>query len=68
MNVNVTYLYKQLIVEFGVGVAVLVRCFVDKRGTENQITDRLGVGFTRIPFIIVVVWLLHSSVTDSIHL
>ncbi|PKI71704.1 hypothetical protein CRG98_007926 [Punica granatum] len=43
-----------LIVEFGVGVAVLVRCFVDKRGTENQIMDRLGVGFTRIPFIIVV--------------
>ncbi|OWM81164.1 hypothetical protein CDL15_Pgr007195 [Punica granatum] len=44
----------RLIVEFGVGVAVLVRCFVDKRGTENQIMDRLGVGFTRIPFIIVV--------------
>ncbi|KAK4745763.1 hypothetical protein SAY87_012075 [Trapa incisa] len=44
-----------LIVEFGVGVAVLVRCFVDKRGIEHQIMDRLGVGFTRIPFIIVVV-------------
>ncbi|KAK4771093.1 hypothetical protein SAY87_031625 [Trapa incisa] len=43
-----------LIVEFGVGVAVLVRCFVDKRGTEHQIMDRLGVGFTRITFVIVV--------------
>lgn len=43
-----------LVVEFGVGVAVLVRCFVDKKGTEDQIIDKLGVGFTRIPFVIVV--------------
>ncbi|XP_030535518.1 protein S-acyltransferase 21 [Rhodamnia argentea] len=43
-----------LVVEFGVGVAVLVRCFVDKRGTEDQIIHKLGVGFTRIPFVIVV--------------
>ncbi|KAL5780892.1 hypothetical protein ACOSQ2_011629 [Xanthoceras sorbifolium] len=43
-----------LIVEFGVGVAVLVRCFVDKKGTEDHITERLGVGFTLPPFATVV--------------
>ncbi|KAM7253035.1 hypothetical protein ACFE04_025653 [Oxalis oulophora] len=43
-----------LAVEFGIGVTVLVRCFVDKKGIENQITDRLGVGFSRIPFAIIV--------------
>lgn len=43
-----------LIVEFGVGVAVLVRCFVDKKGTENQIAEKLGVGFSRPPFATVV--------------
>ncbi|KAM7260049.1 hypothetical protein ACFE04_015790 [Oxalis oulophora] len=43
-----------LVVEFGVGVAVLVRCFVDKNGIEHQITDRLGVGFSRLPLAIVV--------------
>ena len=45
----------QLIVEFGVGVAVLVRCFVDRKDTENQIVERLGVGFSRPPFASVVV-------------
>ncbi|CAM8919113.1 unnamed protein product [Rhodiola kirilowii] len=43
-----------LIVEFGVGVAVLIRCFVDRKGTENQITEKLGVGFSRPPFATVV--------------
>ncbi|XP_031270182.1 protein S-acyltransferase 21 [Pistacia vera] len=43
-----------LIVEFGVGVAVLVRCFVDKKGTEDHITERLGVGFSLPPFATVV--------------
>lgn len=45
----------QLIVEFGVGVAVLVRCFVDRKDTENQIVERLGVGFSRPPFATIVV-------------
>ncbi|KAK9073646.1 hypothetical protein SSX86_006240 [Deinandra increscens subsp. villosa] len=40
--------------EFGVGVAVLVRCFVNKRATEDQIADRLGDGFSRAPFATVV--------------
>ncbi|KAI3807767.1 hypothetical protein L1987_23701 [Smallanthus sonchifolius] len=40
--------------ECGVGIAVLVRCFVDKKATENQIADRLGDGFSRLPFATVV--------------
>nr|GFB65206.1 protein S-acyltransferase 21-like [Tanacetum cinerariifolium] len=40
--------------ECGVGIAVLVRCFVDKKATENQIADRLGDGFSRPPFATVV--------------
>ncbi|KAG6699666.1 hypothetical protein I3842_08G077500 [Carya illinoinensis] len=43
-----------LIVECGVGIAVIVRCFIDKKGTENQIADKLGVGFSRPPFATVV--------------
>ncbi|KAL1344056.1 hypothetical protein AAHE18_08G020600 [Arachis hypogaea] len=43
-----------LIVECGVGIAVLVRCFVDKRDTENQIAEKLGAGFSRVPFAIIV--------------
>lgn len=40
--------------ECGVGIAVLVRCFVNKRATEHQIADRLGDGFSRAPFATVV--------------
>ncbi|KAI3892288.1 hypothetical protein MKX03_030690 [Papaver bracteatum] len=36
-----------LAVECGVGIAVLVLCFVDKKGTANRIEERLGVGFSR---------------------
>ncbi|XVF63501.1 hypothetical protein PTKIN_Ptkin09bG0091500 [Pterospermum kingtungense] len=43
-----------LIVEFGVGIAVLVRCFVDRKGTESEISEKLGVGFSRPPFATVV--------------
>lgn len=43
-----------LMVEFGVGVAVLVRCFVDRKVIERQITARLGDGFSRPPFATVV--------------
>ncbi|PPR81753.1 hypothetical protein GOBAR_AA38956 [Gossypium barbadense] len=49
-----------LIVEFGVGIAVLVRCFTDRKGTESEITEKLGVGFSRPPFATVVVCCLHS--------
>ncbi|KAF9686590.1 hypothetical protein SADUNF_Sadunf02G0005100 [Salix dunnii] len=44
----------RLVVEFGVGVAVLVRCFVDRKGMDHQIVDKLGIGFSRPPFATVV--------------
>lgn len=43
-----------LIVECGVGIGVLVRCFVDRKATEKQIVERLGVGFSLPPFATVV--------------
>ncbi|XP_042495929.1 probable protein S-acyltransferase 19 [Macadamia integrifolia] len=43
-----------LVIEAGVGIAVFVRCFVDKGNMENQIIDRLGNGFSRAPFAAVV--------------
>ncbi|KAL6347197.1 hypothetical protein AAG906_012778 [Vitis piasezkii] len=44
-----------LVIEVGVGIAVLVRCFVNKKGMETEIIDRLGNGFSRAPFATVVV-------------
>ncbi|KAG8377241.1 hypothetical protein BUALT_Bualt08G0007800 [Buddleja alternifolia] len=43
-----------LVFECAVGIAVLVRCFVYRKATENQIIDRLGDGFSRPPFATVV--------------
>ncbi|XP_057794721.1 protein S-acyltransferase 21 [Salvia miltiorrhiza] len=43
-----------LVFECAVGIAVLVRCFVDRKATENAIIDRLGDGFSRPPFATVV--------------
>ncbi|CAL1383628.1 unnamed protein product [Linum trigynum] len=43
-----------LAVEFGVGVAVLVRCFVDRKTMDHQISEKLGIGFSRPPFAAVV--------------
>ncbi|WOL17706.1 putative protein S-acyltransferase 19 isoform X1 [Canna indica] len=43
-----------LAIEFGVGIAVLVLCFVDKRGMEANIKEKLGNGFSRAPFAVVV--------------
>ncbi|KAI8549263.1 hypothetical protein RHMOL_Rhmol06G0012000 [Rhododendron molle] len=43
-----------LVVQFGIGIAVLVRCFVDRKAIEHQITERLGDGFSRPPFASVV--------------
>ncbi|XP_022771791.1 probable protein S-acyltransferase 19 isoform X2 [Durio zibethinus] len=43
-----------LVMEAGVGIAVLVRCFVNKEGMETEIIDRLGNGFSRAPFATVV--------------
>ncbi|KAE9456784.1 hypothetical protein C3L33_11274, partial [Rhododendron williamsianum] len=44
----------RLVVQFGIGIAVLVRCFVDRKAIEHQITERLGDGFSRPPFASVV--------------
>ncbi|KAL4326285.1 hypothetical protein GQ457_11G004520 [Hibiscus cannabinus] len=43
-----------LVMEAGIGIAVLVRCFVNKKGMETEIIDRLGNGFSRAPFATVV--------------
>ncbi|KAL7154505.1 hypothetical protein ABFS83_03G006100 [Erythranthe nasuta] len=43
-----------LVFECAVGIAVLVRCFVDKKAIANEIVDRLGDGFSRPPFATVV--------------
>ncbi|KAL3624649.1 putative protein S-acyltransferase 19 [Castilleja foliolosa] len=43
-----------LVVEAGVGIGVLVRCFVNKSHMEAEIVDKLGNGFTRAPFATVV--------------
>ncbi|GAU30155.1 hypothetical protein TSUD_311060 [Trifolium subterraneum] len=43
-----------LLVECGVGIAVLVRCFVHKKDTEYLIAEKLGAGFTRAPFATIV--------------
>ncbi|KAL3845902.1 hypothetical protein ACJIZ3_003305 [Penstemon smallii] len=43
-----------LVFEGAVGIAVLVRCFIDRKATENQIIHRLGDGFSRPPFATVV--------------
>ncbi|CAA0807033.1 Probable protein S-acyltransferase 20 [Striga hermonthica] len=43
-----------LVFECAVGILVLVRCFVDRKATENDIIDRLGDGFSRPPFATVV--------------
>lgn len=42
-----------LAIEFGVGIAVLVICFVDKNSSRN-IQDKLGNGLTRAPFAVIV--------------
>ncbi|GER29342.1 S-acyltransferase [Striga asiatica] len=43
-----------LVFECAVGILVLVRCFVERKATENDITNRLGDGFSRPPFATVV--------------
>ncbi|KAK4769305.1 hypothetical protein SAY86_027455 [Trapa natans] len=43
-----------LFMEAGVGIAVFVRCFVNKKSMEADIVDRLGNGFSLAPFASVV--------------
>lgn len=61
LNTNHSFLFclllplLQLAMEAGVGIAVLVRCFVSKQNMEADIVDRLGKDFSRAPFAAVVV-------------
>jgi hypothetical protein len=55
-----------LAVEFLVGAAVFVRCFVDKRATEEQIISKLGNGFSTAPFATVVVILSALAVFNLV--
>ncbi|KAL0920301.1 hypothetical protein M5K25_009426 [Dendrobium thyrsiflorum] len=41
-------------VQCGVGIAVLVRCFVNKRAIQNEVIDRLGDVFSRVHLTIFV--------------
>lgn len=43
-----------LVFECVVGIMVLVRCFANRKATEDLITERLGDGFSRPPFATVV--------------
>ncbi|KAJ8759858.1 hypothetical protein K2173_009959 [Erythroxylum novogranatense] len=43
-----------LVLEAGVGIAVLVRFFVNKKSMDAEIVDTLGNGFSRAPFATVV--------------
>ncbi|KAG7547520.1 Palmitoyltransferase DHHC domain [Arabidopsis suecica] len=43
-----------LLIEAGVGIAVIVRVFVNKKDMETEIVNRLGNGFSRAPFATVV--------------
>lgn len=54
----------QLVIEAGVGIAVLVRCFVNKKSMETEIIDRLGDGFSRAPFATVVVHIVRDKSND----
>ncbi|OAY71981.1 protein S-acyltransferase 21 [Ananas comosus] len=57
-----------LAVECGVGIAVLVRCFTDRRATEEEIVARLGDGFSRAPFATIVVLCTALSLLASVPL
>ncbi|KAI5068923.1 hypothetical protein GOP47_0015224 [Adiantum capillus-veneris] len=43
-----------LVLDWGIGLVVLVRCFTDKREIEKQIVTKLGSGFSRAPFVAIV--------------
>uniref|UniRef100_A0A7N0U062 S-acyltransferase n=2 Tax=Kalanchoe fedtschenkoi TaxID=63787 RepID=A0A7N0U062_KALFE len=43
-----------LVIEAVVGIAIFVRCFVNKSGMEAEIIARLGNGFSRAPYATVV--------------
>eukprot|EP00252_Welwitschia_mirabilis_P010965 TRINITY_DN24693_c1_g1_i1.p1 TRINITY_DN24693_c1_g1~~TRINITY_DN24693_c1_g1_i1.p1 ORF type:complete len:783 (-),score=122.63 TRINITY_DN24693_c1_g1_i1:140-2488(-) len=44
-----------LLIEGGIGIAVVVHCFVNRREIDTQIVEKLGNSFSRIPYIVIVV-------------
>ncbi|XP_042057130.1 protein S-acyltransferase 21-like [Salvia splendens] len=57
-----------LVFEITVGIAVLVRCFIDRKATEVAIADRLGDGFSRPPFATVVALCIAVSLLATVPL
>lgn len=49
------FLPPQLVIEAAVGIAVIVRVFVNKQSMETEIVNRLGNSFSRAPLAAVVV-------------
>ena len=45
----------QLILEWIVGIVVLVRCFSDQTKFDQEIVNKLGSSFPRVAFIVVLV-------------
>ncbi|XP_002969305.2 protein S-acyltransferase 21 [Selaginella moellendorffii] len=57
-----------LMLEWGMGTAVLVQCFVNKRATQEEIARKLGDSFTRAPFATVVLCCTLVSLLASLPL
>ncbi|KAJ7559699.1 hypothetical protein O6H91_04G097200 [Diphasiastrum complanatum] len=57
-----------LLLEWGVGIGVLVHSFVDKKAMDHQIVEKLGNSFSRVPFITVVVLCTLISLLASLPL
>ncbi|CAL9782673.1 unnamed protein product [Musa acuminata subsp. burmannicoides] len=57
-----------LAVESGIGIAVLVRSFTDKKQIESQIVERLGDGFSHAPFVTIVALCTALSLLASVPL
>lgn len=51
----------QLIIEGGTAIAVFIRCFVDKKGIEQELERRLHVEFPREVLATISVILSHLS-------
>ncbi|KAG0613591.1 hypothetical protein M758_6G113900 [Ceratodon purpureus] len=46
-----------LVLEWAVGIVVLVRCFSDKSSFQEEISDNLGKSFPRVAFVVVLTFL-----------
>ncbi|KAG0593262.1 hypothetical protein KC19_1G316900 [Ceratodon purpureus] len=57
-----------LVIVWSTGIGVLVRCFTQKTSFEREIIHRLGSSFSRVPYIIVVVFLSLLAMLGTIPL